>query len=211
MYNVDEYVDNLFTGLPATKEALQMKEEMKNDFNTRYTYLLKEGKNENEALGIILKESNSMAPIRYELCIDEIIDQERIEDIMVNKQARNSRLGFGIACCILSIPTLIAMVELLNQDIYGLIGFFMFIAAGVYYIVTANSYILTDKDIVVYEEDEKKVKKKRKGFRFEDLVPLSVVLYLFIGAVFNGWHPWWIIIPGSAIVLDTLDKIFGLK
>lgn len=211
MYKVDEYVDNLFTGLPITKEALQMKEDMKKDLSTRYTYLLKEGKNENEALGIILKESTSMAPVRYELCIDEIIDQERIEDVLVNKQARNSRLAFGIVCCILSIPTLIAMVELLNQDVYGLLGFFMFNAAGVYYIITSNSYILTDKDIVVYEEDEKKNKKKRSRFKFEDLVPLSVMFYLYMGAFHNGWHPWWIVIPGSAILFDILDKMFGLK
>lgn len=211
MHNVDEYVDNLFTGLPVTKEALQMKQSMKEDLNTRYAYLVKEGKNENEALGIILKESTSMTPIRYELVIDEIMDQEKIEDIMISKRARYSRMAFGIVCCILSIPALIVMAEVLYEDILGLIAFFMFNAAGVYYIITSFAFTLTNKDYIVYEEEERKGKKKRSHFRFEDLVPLSVIFYLYVGAFHGGWHPWWIVIPASAIVFDILDKMFNLK
>lgn len=211
MRAIDTYVDNLFTGLPTNKEANQMKENIKADLNEKYDSLLKQGKNEDEALGIICKQFGSMEEIKYELCIDELLDNEKIENILVDKRARNERLAFGIVCFICAIASLIWIEEVLMKENYGVLAFMLFVAAGIYYVITSFSYTFTDKDLINYDEAEKKDKKKRSRFKFSDLIPLSVFAYLFIGFFYGGWHPWWIIIPGSGVLFPMLDKWFGLK
>lgn len=214
MKEIDNYVENLFIGMPHTKEALTIKENMKADLGEKYANLIHQGKNADEALGIICKTFGSMEEIKYELCIDDLMEQDKIGDIMVNKKAKNARLAFGIVCCILACMMPILFTELLpatdTNEIYGVLAFFLFVAAGVYYIITSFAYTFTAKDYISYEEDEKKGKKKRNRFHFSDLIPLSVVAYLFIGFVYGEWHPWWIIIPGSGILFPTLDDWFGL-
>ena len=43
------------------------------------------------------------------------------------------------------------------------------------------------------------------------MVPLSVAAYLILGLGWNLWHPYWLIIPGAALLAGGLHGLFNMK
>ena len=60
MSKVSIYVENMFAGLPHTRQAAAQKTETRQRLEARYAALLAEGKNEDEALGIVVAENDDL-------------------------------------------------------------------------------------------------------------------------------------------------------
>lgn len=67
MTKIQNYVENVFAGLPKTKEAVEMKLGIIDSMEEKYSELLSMGKNENEAFGEVIADFGSIEEIREEL------------------------------------------------------------------------------------------------------------------------------------------------
>ena len=67
MSKVTDYVDNLFYLMPRTDQAAEMRQKLMESAEDKYEALLSWGKNEDEALGIVVSEFGSMEEICEEL------------------------------------------------------------------------------------------------------------------------------------------------
>ncbi len=66
METIYQYLETMFKGLPDTSEILQIKNDLKCNMEEKYEELKKEGKTENEAIGIVISEFGNL---------DEILDE----------------------------------------------------------------------------------------------------------------------------------------
>ena len=75
MTKIQNYVENVFAGLPKTREAMEMKLGMIDSMEERYDALLAEGKSENEAFGAVISGFGSMEELRQALGAAEELPQ----------------------------------------------------------------------------------------------------------------------------------------
>lgn len=64
MSKVGTYVENIFAGLPHTRQEATEKAALLQKMQQRYDLLLSEGKTEQEALGIVIAENDDFEPLR---------------------------------------------------------------------------------------------------------------------------------------------------
>ena len=67
MSKVSSYVNNMFCGLPKTKQVVEVKLGMIENMEEKYQALLDEGKSENEAFGIVVSDFGSMEELCEEM------------------------------------------------------------------------------------------------------------------------------------------------
>lgn len=70
METIMQYLDSMFRGLPQTKEVLGIKNDLKNNMEEKYEELKKEGKSENEAIGIVISEFGNIDELLQEMDIE---------------------------------------------------------------------------------------------------------------------------------------------
>ncbi|KAA2299884.1 hypothetical protein FY526_27475, partial [Clostridioides difficile] len=56
METIMVYLENMFAGLPKTPEVEHLKQELLSGMEDKYLELKREGKSENEAIGIVISE-----------------------------------------------------------------------------------------------------------------------------------------------------------
>lgn len=77
MEAIREYLNNLFMNLPETPEALCAKAELMEMMEDKYEELIKEGKSEAEAIGIVISEFGNLEELSGELGIGDYMKKER--------------------------------------------------------------------------------------------------------------------------------------
>ena len=79
MEKIQNFVENMFLSLPDTPEVREAKAHILEGMTDRYEALLAQGKNGDEAFGVVAGEFGSMEELRQELAraIDELNQQER--------------------------------------------------------------------------------------------------------------------------------------
>lgn len=70
MEAIREYLSNLFMNMPETPDVLRAKAELMEMMEDKYEELLKDGKSEKEAIGIVISEFGNLEEIAKELGID---------------------------------------------------------------------------------------------------------------------------------------------
>lgn len=206
--DINIFVDNLFTGLPTTKEAEDMSRNIKNQLNEKYDALLSEGKNEDEALGIICREFGSMSEIKYELVINEAIEEHDVYTYVTNKNRQRFQAGTGIFAIMIGLIFFYYYAYMVAAFSTGLIILLVFLAVGLYYIVTSTAFATKANELL---PNDGKKKKKKGNFCFSDLTALMPFIYVYLGFAYGKWAFGWIIIPVYAIISDIVDKILGLN
>lgn len=134
MSKVSVYVENMFAGLPHTRQAAAQKAEAKQRLEARYAALLAEGKNEHEALGIVVAENDDLDDLRAKLGIRR--GDAAKETLLAEYEAFTRRFAGGISAgvvlCLLAVAALIVLSGLMEpgSSLPGAL-FFVLAAAGV--------------------------------------------------------------------------------
>lgn len=140
MDTIKNYLENMFLHLPNTEEVLRAKAELADMMEDKYYELVKEGKTDNEAVGIVISEFGNLKELSKELGIDGIINQEKYEkeDIYEKKPIRGrvikreeteqylkgakqffKFIGIGTMLCIYSPIMLILLDAFMEAGLYG--------------------------------------------------------------------------------------------
>lgn len=72
------YLENMFAGLPKTPEVEHLKQELLSGMEDKYLELKREGKSENEAIGIVISEFGNIEELTAELGIQPVSAEEAV-------------------------------------------------------------------------------------------------------------------------------------
>ena len=128
METIKNYLDNMFAGLPKTQHVLDLKNNILTNMEEKYNELKKQGKSENEAIGIVISEFGNIDELVNELGIhkDEdvnykpIVTKEEAENYLNVKRTMGIQVGIGVLLCILAPASLILFSQLFSDGIIGL-------------------------------------------------------------------------------------------
>jgi hypothetical protein len=127
METIKNYLDNMFAGLPKTSRVNDLKNNMLSNMEEKYNELKRQGKSENEAIGIVISEFGNIDELMNELGIQKdvqvsslpSITEEEAETYMSAKRKMGLQVGIGVILCILS-PAVLILIDKLIED--GLLG-----------------------------------------------------------------------------------------
>lgn len=123
METIKNYLDNMFAGLPKTVRVQELKNNILSNMEEKYNELKRQGKSENEAIGIVISEFGNIDELINELGIRKddpvnsqpIVTKDEVEAYMAVKKTMGIQVGIGVLLCILA-PALLILINNLLAD-----------------------------------------------------------------------------------------------
>lgn len=177
MNTIINYLDNLFAGYPKSEEILRAKQELKDNMEDRYHELKKQGKSENEAIGIVISEFGNIDEIAQEWSstTDDkdhkealSLNQEDVEKYESDKKAESILVSAGVAIIMIGIMLLILIGNFMPgqhigrldftepQTLEGIGSIFMLAPLFVAICISVVLFIMADHKVEGYEEYTRK-------------------------------------------------------
>lgn len=139
METIKNYLDNMFSRLPKTKEIETLKYDLLSNMEDKYDELKQDGKSENEAIGIVISEFGNIDELLNELNINTdyntinntsntstqdgmkkeyplMKENEVIDYLNIKKKAAKS-ISLGVFLCIIGVALLILAYQLLESQV----------------------------------------------------------------------------------------------
>ncbi len=129
MDTIRSYLDNMFAGLPKTKDVLRAKEELLGMMEDKYQELKDSGKTENEAVGIVISEFGNLEELAEALGIKGVLEQktelplvsiDRARSYLEDARETAPKTAVGVWFCIMSPVLLITLLGLTEAGIIGM-------------------------------------------------------------------------------------------
>jgi hypothetical protein len=181
---IKEYIESLFLGIPESHEKEQLKNDLLANMEDRYEELIQDGKEENEAIGITIKEFGSMDEIIEELDFPsyekeeqvfegkEILEEEAEDYFKVFRKSAMG-IGTGVLLVLLSLASLVALTHL-EGILIGIPAMLIFVAAAVgFFIFSGFSLTTANKkldDRPISEKASKLAAKSKMEFRLSFII-----------------------------------------
>ncbi|MDO5783732.1 MAG: permease prefix domain 1-containing protein [Eubacteriales bacterium] len=221
MNTIRNYINAMFSTLPKTPEMLRLQAEMLENMEDKFNDLLREGKSENEAIGIILGDIGSADDLREELGITEdtpVLSQEDHSAFLAERAAFQQKFAVaitaGVALCICAIIAAAVCDAFTRNDAATAIAFFgpiaVAVAIFVYFGIRSDWYDQQYKAISNFVEDEKD-DKSFSALVSKIIFPLAVIFYLLIGFMWGLWHPGWVIFPLCGVIVGVIEAFEKYK
>ena len=150
MNTIKNYLDNMFRNLPNTEAVRKAKAELLQMMEDKYEELIREGKTDNEAVGIVISEFGNLDELADSLGIGEqvtesadeskpILSIDRIKSYlsMINMRALMIPIGIALCICCVASPILADALSI-DTEVLGVGGMFTMIAAAVVLFVLAG-------------------------------------------------------------------------
>ncbi|MDF2907221.1 MAG: hypothetical protein K0R34_2542 [Herbinix sp.] len=151
MDTIRNYLDNIFANLPKTGKVLELKNNILSNMEDKYNELKRQGKTENEAIGIVISEFGNIDELISELGIQAnnetpsqpLVTADEVEEYLKVKKVMGLQIGIGTFLCILAPAILILLSVLVENGVIfaslnenaayvpGLIILFVLIATAV--------------------------------------------------------------------------------
>lgn len=158
METLKNYLENMFLNLPDTPEVRKAKGELLQMMEDKYTELKKEGKAENEAVGIVISEFGNLDELAEDLGIKPFVGEESIsgpvlsleeaKDFLKDMLTRSYLIALGVMLCIISpVPAVFFTAKGINSEsdiavvkgsMLGGMFLFLLVAVGVAVLIFAN-------------------------------------------------------------------------
>ena len=222
MSKVSEYVDNLFYLMPRTDAAAEMRLKLMESAEDKYEALLSWGKNEDEALGIVVGDFGSMEEICAELGVEPIgmdsgaREQQMAYDYSLLNRRFSRRLGFGIILCVLGIVACVMLEEGFRAaDWLSASSFLLLGGLGAAVITTASIQYGRGKKLLKMGfplGEEIKGQNKAWAKKMEELLCSLIMLgatalFFILGVGANAWHPAWVLFPLGGVLCGVVGAV----
>ena len=143
MNAIRNYLDNMFRNLPNTEEVRRAKTELLEMMEDKYEELIKEGKTENEAVGIVISEFGNLDELADSLGISEAVAEnpdenkpmlslDRVKEFLGMISQRSILVPLAIGLCIFSVAfnILADMIPFIPETL-GVVAMFLSIGVAV--------------------------------------------------------------------------------
>lgn len=197
METIRNYLESMFKNLPQTDAVIKAKYELGQMMEDKYTELIKEGKSENEAVGVVIAEFGNLEELAADLGIGDIyntnktvnrrkVSLEEVGRFLEASKKRAYMVAAGIALCISCVTGPIMSDACKFNDAIGVVIMFTMIAVGVaLFIISKNlleDFEYLDRepcavDVMVVDE----IKNKRREYMstYSILMAIGVLLCVF--------------------------------
>ncbi len=213
------YIETLFADAPASKENLELKDEIMRNTLDRYDDFMREGKSEEAAFNLavagigdvteLLAQIRKGAPSAFTYTKEEL-------------ERDNRRSGLMMAISImLYILCVVPVILLSGNDVSALVGvciMFMMIAVATALIVyrgkTRLRYNRSDDTVVEnfkewnHENEENKTVRKSISAALWSLI---VVIYFLVSFMTGAWHITWLIFPIGVAVENIVKAVLDMR
>lgn len=209
-----DYIDSVFAQAPCTQQAIELKEEIRQNITEKYQDLVAQGKSEEAAYNITIASMGD---------IGELIGSLRGNTPAppaADKYRRKSALltAIAVALYILCIVPPILADGLAHDDVVGPVLMFAMIAIAtgllIYNHMTSPKY-QKQQDTMVEEfrEWSDQNRRDKQVFRAVSsaLWALTVAVYVLISFLTQAWHITWIIFLIAAAVEGIVKAVFDLR
>lgn len=227
MEAIHNYVEALFAVLPQREDVLRVKDDMLANLEEKFRALLEEGRNEEEATGIVIASIGSGEELREELGLADnasvpdtdakvphsggkAVDPAAAEEYRRYQERKHVMIAVAVALFILSPFTCDFFEETLHYEAFGTFIFFVMIAAGVALCILSgrqDDYYreLFDlgRDAEDTEEREYPISTMFSSIAF----PIATAAYLCIGVFWGLWHPGWLIFVFCAALTAAIAAV----
>ena len=207
MSKVSIYVENMFAGLPHTRQAAAQKTETRQRLEARYAALLAEGKNEDEALGIVVAENDDLNDLRAKLGVRR--GDAAKETLLAEYEAFTRRfaggVSIGVVLCLLAVAALIVLSGLMQpgSSLPGAL-FFVLAAAGigifVFYGIKNGHYLERLQAAGCEPEPLTLQRRKRLCDRISSAIMAAAAVVFVSMGVAGLWHPGWVALPIGGVL-----------
>lgn len=213
---IERYLNGLFAGVPKTREARDLREELLGNMQARYRDYLAEGKGESEAYGLTVASMGDLDAMLAQVMPDETFRREA--QAYRRRKARNTCIAIALYFVGVCVLLASAMSEDEAIQIKSLIGLLAFAAAGT--ILLVYTHMSTPEEFKAQWEDEddrwdREIQRSPGGERFKMWMSIywSVVTagYLLVSFLTMAWQITWIVWPLAAILSSILRVIFLLR
>ena len=215
MSKVTDYVDNLFFLMPRTDAAAEMRQKLMESAEDKYEALVSWGKNEDEALGIVVSEFGSMEEICAELGVMPIgmgadsREEQLARDYSFLNRRFSQGLGFGIILCVLGLVACILLEEMFfASDAISAGALLLLGGIGAAMITTASIQYARGKKLLqmgipfgddLWERKNAWVKKMEETLCGLIMLVATALFFIF-GVAANAWHPAWVLFPLGGVL-----------
>ncbi len=215
MSKVTDYVDNLFFLMPRTDAAAEMRQKLMESAEDKYEALVSWGKNEDEALGIVVSEFGSMEEICAELGVMPIgmgadsREEQLARDYSFLNRRFSQGLGFGIILCVLGLVTCILLEEVwYASDAISAGALLLLGGFGAAMITTASIQYARGKKLLqmgIPFGDDLRERKNAWVKKMEEtlcglIMLVATALFFIFGVAANAWHPAWVLFPLGGVL-----------
>nr|WP_153735530.1 permease prefix domain 1-containing protein [Aquibacillus halophilus] len=191
----------MFATLPKNKKILDLKEDLLSSMEDKYNELKRNGKSENEAIGIVISEFGNIDELikEFDIELDDqseelpMLTENEVNDYLeVNKKA-SKLIGLGVTFCILGAALLILITQLIGDGlitgvsdnyagIVGLIPLLLLVAVAVglfiYSGMTTDRFKYIENDFELPSHLRQSIKNKSNSYdpTYTKAIIIGVVL-----------------------------------
>ncbi len=207
-------VNTLFQNAPNTKRANDLKDEIISNAEDKYEDLIKQGKSEEEALQVVMKEIGNVDELIEELNKNNPIHTQYVEEA-------RKKTGLIVSICvglyILSVIACVVLDELGLPDFITVSSFLSIAGVStcvlIYHFMTKPKYTKYDDTIVEEFKEWKGKNDKNKEIKktIDSIIwTLTVIIYLIVSFTFGIWYISWIIFLIASLIENIIKLIFKL-
>ncbi len=216
---IKNYVDVLFSDIPRSNKARELKEELLSNMSERFEDYIQEGKTENQAYSLVISNLGDIDEMLAEVMpTDEFLSSA---NYYRKRNARNTAIS--VAMYIISVVFLIGFAALGDSlgggDLYPIIGLLIMlvisaIATGI--IIYSNmSMPLEYKDYNATINKEFEGMDTKEGRLFKNILSvywlIVTFIYLAISFITLRWGITWIIWVLAAVIESIIKTIFEMR
>ncbi len=218
MEQIANFVEAMFQPLPKTEEVRKIKEDILENMQEKYNDLLDEGKNEYEALGIVISQFGSMEELCRGLDLDFGREQPQPgpdsdaehERLQREYERFLPRQRLAVAAAVF----LFILSPIAGGELDSPLLFFGLIAAGVglliYFCGRARDY-RSLLGLTAREQDAPFIQPTRRGGLWGIVMLAAAIVYLILGFSMGLWHPGWIIFLIAPLLVSLIEYFGGAR
>lgn len=211
---IKSHVDSLFNGVPHTRQAADVKEELLANLQAKYDDLIASGKSEDEAFKSAVSGIGDIRSLVGEQ------PQYDVEGTKVNRQKSGMINAIAVTLIILSIVPAIVIDALFGNTWLDFIAPLSLlsgiaIAVGLFiYAASINPKKYKKGDDTFVEEYKEKISGNDRDQRMRKAVGSTLwltitLVYFFISFITGAWHVTWLIFIIGAILQNIIRYIMG--
>lgn len=211
---MESYINSLFTGVPRTRQATDLRDELLGNMQERYDDYLREGKSESQAYSLTVANMGDIDDLIAEVRPDDEFRREA--QFYRTRNARNTAIG--VALYILGAAVLIGF-EAFPYEIFetlGVVILLVLVALATGLIVYTNmSTPVAYKDYDEQENLDREFARTPKGQQYKAIMSIYwsviTIVYLAISFPTGLWHITWIVWPVAGIISGIVHTIYQLR
>ncbi|MEG1895512.1 MAG: permease prefix domain 1-containing protein [Oscillospiraceae bacterium] len=216
---VKNYVDALFTGVPRSKKATELKEELLSNMSERFEDYMAQGKTEIQAYSLAVSNMGDVDGMLSELIPDADFKQE------ANKyRTRNAKnTAIGVSLYILGAAVLIGFTmvgeRMGAEDSYAMMGVVVLLClAAVATGLIVYTHMSTPQEYKDFDEDaarDRRLYASKDGSLLKSIMSIywSVVTFIYLGVSFlsGEWGISWMIWVLAGVFAEIIKTIFEMR